>query len=179
VTPAPWVAGRSGVTSTYPRRIGVVLRLRTKQDPGSLQGPGPDDAAPRSPLRNRHHLPLTVNRQHQPGRSGKLRRSRVADWVTACQILRYPTRRADRFWPPRTDRRTERASPSPRDVPRSSAIVAKGRMAQVGPDQLAAPQRLPAAFDHVPAARSVVRGRPESQRRPGKAAQVRRGPSLR
>jgi hypothetical protein len=42
-----------------------------KQDPGSLQGPGPDHTAPRSPLRNRHLLPLGVNRQHQTGRSGK------------------------------------------------------------------------------------------------------------
>jgi hypothetical protein len=32
-----------------PKRIGVVLWLRKKQDPGSLQGPGPDHAAPRKP----------------------------------------------------------------------------------------------------------------------------------
>ena len=50
----------------------------------------------------------------KPVVAGKVRRSGVAEWVPSCQILWLPTRRVERFWPPRTNRRAERP-PTPRE----------------------------------------------------------------
>jgi hypothetical protein len=54
-TEGRWTLRTSQVPSQW--RIGVALGLEKKQDPGSLQGPGPDHAAPRSPRRTTilHH----------------------------------------------------------------------------------------------------------------------------
>jgi hypothetical protein len=95
------------------QRIGVVHGLegagpRVPTRPGAqLRGPPKPPPQPSSSITEGERATLT-------GRSGKVRRSGVAEWVPSCQILLVPTRRAERFWPPRTNRRAERP-PTPRE----------------------------------------------------------------
>src|SRR5918995_6949887 len=66
-----------------------VLRLKRSRTPGPYKARGPTTRPPETP-RNSHFSRLRVNRQHQTERSGKVRRSGVAKWVTSCQIWLLP-----------------------------------------------------------------------------------------
>jgi len=86
---------------------------RKEQDPGSLQGPGPNYAAPRSPLRNSHPPSPRVNRQHQTGRrrKGTAFGGRGVGAVLSDFVVTDSARRE--VLAPRTNRRAERP-PTPR-----------------------------------------------------------------
>jgi hypothetical protein len=122
----------------------VALGLEKKQDPGSLQGPGPDHAAPRSPPQPPSS---TTDSEHTTPNP------RVAEGTAfGCRQVRrpgrfccYPTRPAERFWPPELTGVPSGLPPSIRSAP-GSQLSAHGRLAQIAPDQLAALERLPAAF---------------------------------
>jgi hypothetical protein len=126
------------------------LGLERSRTPGPYKARGPTTRPPEAP--SAPSSSITEGELATPNRASQERYGDrgVAEWVTFCQILLLPTRRAERFWPPRTDRRAERASTQLK-APQVSAVGTLRRMAQVDPDQLAALQRLPAAFGHLDA----------------------------